>query len=84
MARRLIREEGLLVGGAAGAVMSGTIKACKHLAKGQRCVVVLPDSTRNFITRFLSDAWMVKEGYAGPMNDAPRSQHTDQWWASKK
>ena len=83
MARRLIREEGLLVGGAAGAAMCGAVRACKNLRKGQRCIVILPDTVRNYMTRFLSDAWMVKEGFAHPINETPRSQ-PEQWWTSKR
>ncbi|CAG8786547.1 31564_t:CDS:10, partial [Gigaspora margarita] len=44
MARRLIREEGLLCGGSSGAVMWGAIQAAKSLKKGQRCVVLFADS----------------------------------------
>lgn len=82
MARRLIREEGLLGGGGGGAAMAGAIQACRDLKKGQRCVVILPDSVRNDMTRFISDAWMVKEGYADQQS-APRNQATA-WWASKR
>lgn len=82
MARRLIREEGLLGGGGGGAAMAGAIQACRALKKGQRCVVILPDSVRNDMTRFISDKWMVKEGYADQQS-APRNQATA-WWASKR
>ena len=82
MARRLIREEGLLGGGAAGASMVGALKACKTLREDQRCVVILPDSIRNFMSRFISDAWMFKEGFAD-QGSAPRSRPTA-WWASKR
>eukprot|EP00817_Percolomonadidae_sp_ATCC50343_P000882 CAMPEP_0117427286 /NCGR_PEP_ID=MMETSP0758-20121206/7168_1 /TAXON_ID=63605 /ORGANISM="Percolomonas cosmopolitus, Strain AE-1 (ATCC 50343)" /LENGTH=299 /DNA_ID=CAMNT_0005212839 /DNA_START=245 /DNA_END=1144 /DNA_ORIENTATION=- len=58
MARRLIKEEGLLCGGSSGAAVASAVKAAKSLKKGQRCVVLLPDSTRNYMTKFLSDEWM--------------------------
>ena len=54
MSRRLIRSEGLLCGGSAGAAMVGAIIAAKKLKKGQRCVVLLADSVRNYMTKFLS------------------------------
>lgn len=62
MARRLIKEEGLLCGGSSGSAVWGAIQACKDLklTKGQRCVVILPDSVRNYMTKFLSDDWMIK------------------------
>lgn len=53
MARRLIREEGLLCGGSAGSAMVVALQAAKKLKKGQRCVVLLADSTRNYMSKFL-------------------------------
>ena len=45
MARRLIREEGLLCGGSSGsAAMSVAVRAAKRLKPGQKCAVVLADS----------------------------------------
>lgn len=60
MARRIIKDEGLLVGGSCGAALVGAIKAIKEvgLGKGKRCVILLPDSVRNYMTKFLSDQWM--------------------------
>lgn len=58
MGRRLIREEGLLCGGSSGSAMWGALQAAKHLKKGQRCLVILPDSIRNYLTKFVDDRWM--------------------------
>lgn len=55
---RLINEEGILSGGSAGAILAGALKACKNLKEGQRCVVIIPDGVRNYMTKFLSDSWM--------------------------
>ena len=60
MARRLIKEEGLLCGGSSGASMAIAMKAAKNLKKGQKCVVVLPDSVRNYINKFLNDEWLAE------------------------
>uniref|UniRef100_A0A8B9FNJ8 Cystathionine beta-synthase n=1 Tax=Amazona collaria TaxID=241587 RepID=A0A8B9FNJ8_9PSIT len=49
MSRRLIREEGLLCGGSSGSAMSVAVQAAKDLKEGQLCVVILPDSVRNYI-----------------------------------
>lgn len=48
-ARRLIREEGLLCGGSSGAAVAAAVKAARSLKAGQRCVVILPDSIRNYM-----------------------------------
>ena len=57
-ARALIREEGLLIGGSCGSAMFAALKAAKTLKKGQNCLVILPDSIRNYMRKFLSDDWM--------------------------
>ena len=57
-ARALIREEGLLIGGSCGSAMFAALKAAKTLKKGQNCLVILPDSIRNYMRKFLSDYWM--------------------------
>ncbi len=58
MARRLIKEEGLLCGGSSGTAMVGALKAASKLTAGQRCVVLLPDGIRNYMTKFVDDNWM--------------------------
>ncbi|PVU97071.1 hypothetical protein BB561_000787 [Smittium simulii] len=63
MSRRLIREEGLLVGGSAGSAVYAAVQAAKVLGPGQRCVVLLPDSIRNYMTKFLNDKWMESHGF---------------------
>lgn len=54
-ARRLIREEGLLCGGSCGSVMAAAVRAAKQLNLGEnaRMVVVLSDSVRNYMSKFL-------------------------------
>jgi cystathionine beta-synthase len=70
MARRLIRDEGLLSGGSSGAVMAAAVKAAKNLKEGQRCVVLLPDGIRNYMTKMVSDSWMIARDFftASPEN----------------
>ncbi|XP_010225533.1 PREDICTED: cystathionine beta-synthase-like [Tinamus guttatus] len=63
LARMMIREEGLLCGGSSGSAMSVAVKAARELKEGQRCVVILPDSIRNYMSKFLSDKWMIQKGF---------------------
>ena len=63
MARRLIKEEGLLCGGSCGSAMVAALKSAKHLDKNKRCLVVLPDSIRNYMTKFPNDQWMKDQGF---------------------
>lgn len=57
-ARQLIREEGLLVGGSSGAAMWAALQAAQQLTEGQKCLVILPDSIRNYMSKFANDTWM--------------------------
>jgi cystathionine beta-synthase len=63
MARKMIAEEGFLCGGSCGAAMSIATKVAKSLKSGQNCVVILPDSIRNYMTKFLSPDWMIAQNF---------------------
>lgn len=63
IARRLIREEGLLCGGSSGAAVWSALQAARRLKAGQRCLVILPDSIRNYLSKFVDDDWMAKQGF---------------------
>lgn len=63
MARRLIREEGLLCGGSSGSAMWAALQTAPSLKAGQKCLVLLPDSIRNYLTKFVDDAWMKAQGF---------------------
>lgn len=63
VARRLIREEGLLVGGSSGSAVWAALRAAKKLKKGQKCLVILPDGIRNYMTKFVDDEWMRDQGF---------------------
>lgn len=39
----------LSAGGSSGSTMSVAVKAAQELQEGQRCVVILPDSVRNYM-----------------------------------
>ncbi|MEC8984215.1 MAG: pyridoxal-phosphate dependent enzyme [Candidatus Neomarinimicrobiota bacterium] len=63
MARRLIMEEGLLIGGSSGSVVWGAIEAAKDLTPDKNVLVILPDSIRNYLSKFVSDEWMTTNGF---------------------
>ena len=63
MARRLIREEGLLVGGSSGSAVWGVLEALKLFPETQRVLTILPDSIRNYLTKFVNDEWMREHGF---------------------
>ena len=63
MARRLIREEGLLVGGSSGSAVWGMLEAVKRHPGTKKALTLLPDSIRNYLTKFVDDNWMREHGF---------------------
>lgn len=43
--------------------MWAAIDVCKKLPEGKRVIVVLPDSIRNYMTKFINDDWMYECGF---------------------
>lgn len=64
MALRLIREEGLLVGGSSGSTAWAATEIAKRCRNGERIVVILADSIRNYMTKFLLPEWMEQQGFS--------------------
>ncbi|MFJ6379274.1 pyridoxal-phosphate dependent enzyme [Kitasatospora sp. NPDC092039] len=62
-ARRLSREEGLLVGPSSGAAVAAALRVARRLGPDDLVVVVLPDSGRSYLSKVHSDAWMREWGF---------------------
>jgi cystathionine beta-synthase len=63
VARQLIRQEGLLVGGSSGSAVWAAMQVCRELGPNKRVVVILPDSIRNYLSKFVDDRWMRQQGF---------------------
>ncbi|MDQ2872383.1 MAG: cystathionine beta-synthase [Candidatus Eremiobacteraeota bacterium] len=63
MARRITREEGLLVGGSSGTAAVAAIKLAKTLPKEAILVVLFPDSGRGYMSKIFNDEWMIANGF---------------------
>jgi cystathionine beta-synthase len=63
MARRLAREEGLLVGGSSGTAVAAAVRYARQLEPGSIVVVLLPDTGRNYLSKLYSDEWMGEKGF---------------------
>ena len=63
-ARRIIKSDGILCGGSAGANVYAAIKYAKKfkLGKGDRMVIIIPDCIRHYCHKFVNDNWMVEKG----------------------
>jgi cystathionine beta-synthase len=62
-ARKLARQEGILVGGSAGLALHAAIQVAVDSKPEDVIVVLLPDTGRNYLSKFFSDEWMRQNGY---------------------
>merc|ERR1712083_693386 len=65
MGRNVIRHEGLLIGGSCGATMAGAYRFIRehNIGAGKRVGVLFADSSRNYMSKFMDDDWLAKEGF---------------------
>ncbi len=63
MARRLAREEALLVGSSSGAAVVGTLQVAQELSKDDVVVTLLPDRGDRYLTKLYNDDWMRENGF---------------------
>jgi cystathionine beta-synthase len=63
VARRLAREEGILAGGSGGTSVWAAVEVAKRLGPGKRVLTMIPDSGRNYLSKFLDDNWMLEHGF---------------------
>ena len=63
VARRLAREEGLLVGGSGGTTVWAALELAKRLGPGKTILSMLPDSGRSYLSKFYDDNWMLEHGF---------------------
>jgi cystathionine beta-synthase len=69
MARRLAREEGILVGGSSGMAVHAAIQLAHELAgtpEGEQAVIVVlvPDGGRGYLSKVFNDDWLAQYGFA--------------------
>jgi cystathionine beta-synthase len=64
-ARRLTREEGILVGGSSGTAMFAALEIAKGLDERALIVVLFPDSGRSYLSKIYNDEWMRQNGFLG-------------------
>jgi cystathionine beta-synthase len=63
VARRLAREEGILAGGSGGTSVWAAMQVAERLGAGKRVLTMIPDSGRNYLSKFLDDNWMLEHGF---------------------
>ena len=63
MARRIAREEGLLVGGSSGTAVAAAVRVARDLPPEAVLVVMMPDSGRGYMSKIFNDEWMRANGF---------------------
>ncbi|KAJ5605907.1 hypothetical protein N7510_008688 [Penicillium lagena] len=79
--RRLIAEEGLLVGGSSGSAIAALVKANEEhkFSQDDVVVVILPDSIRSYLTKFADDDWLAANDLLPTVpSEAATAMHKEQ------
>jgi cystathionine beta-synthase len=63
LARRVTREEGILVGGSAGTAMAAALRVAEDMDEGDVIVVLFPDSGKSYLSKVYNDQWMQDNGF---------------------
>jgi cystathionine beta-synthase len=63
VARRLAREEGLLVGGSGGSTVWAALELAKRFGPEATILTMIPDSGRSYMSKFYDDNWMLEHGF---------------------
>jgi cystathionine beta-synthase len=70
-ARRLAREEGLLVGGSCGSTAWVALAVARRLGPGSTVLMTFPDGGRSYLSKFYDDNWMIQYGFMERRAPAP-------------
>jgi len=62
-ARRMAREEGLLVGGSGGTAVWATLEVARRLGAGTTVLTLIPDGGRAYLSKFYDDNYMLEHGF---------------------
>jgi cystathionine beta-synthase len=71
-ARRLAREEGLLVGGSGGSAAWAAFEIAKELGPGKTVVTLFPDGGRSYLSKFYDDNYLIELGFLERHEPAPK------------
>jgi cystathionine beta-synthase len=70
-ARRLARDEGLLVGGSGGTAVWAMLQVAKRFGADATIVTLIPDSGRGYLSKFYDDNWLLEHGFLERPAPAP-------------
>ena len=71
-ARRLAREEGVLVGGSGGTAAWAAVEVAKELGPGKTVVTLFPDGGRSYLSKFYDDNYLIELGFLERREPPPK------------
>lgn len=69
MARRVSRQEGILIGGSGGMAVAAALRVARDARPEDVVVVLNPDSGRGYLSRVFNDEWMARFGFIHETDD---------------
>jgi cystathionine beta-synthase len=63
VARRILLEEGLLVGSSTGTLVAGALRYCAEQSSPRRVVTFACDTGNKYLSKLFNDFWMEDEGF---------------------
>jgi cystathionine beta-synthase len=70
-ARRLSRDEGLLVGGSGGTTVWAAVELARRLGPGRTILTMIPDSGRSYLSKVYDDNWLLEHGFVERQEPVP-------------
>jgi cystathionine beta-synthase len=70
-ARRLAREEGMLVGGSGGTAVWAMLQVARRFGPDARIVTLIPDSGRGYLSKVYDDNWLLEHGFLERVTTQP-------------
>jgi cystathionine beta-synthase len=71
-ARRITREEGILVGGSTGTAMWAALQVAKRMEEGKVILTIFPDTGRGYLSKLYNDDWMRENGFLDRLSVSAR------------
>jgi cystathionine beta-synthase len=69
-ARRIAREEGLLLGGSSGTALAAAFRYAQRCTPKDVIVVFCPDTGRNYLSKMYDNAWIAQHGFTDRLPEA--------------
>jgi cystathionine beta-synthase len=71
-ARRITREEGILVGGSTGTAMWAALQVAKRMEESKVILTIFPDTGRGYLSKLYNDDWMRENGFLDRLSVSAR------------